>query len=288
MRNASSNVSSRSIFSLAVAALAACQATSSGAGDVAGNPLTLATLYANTSAEYAAATRGVYAAAEAAFPKLLVDTSHTAALEQRGQRFADLPPAIILDVDETVLDNSPFEVRLIEDGTAYPTGWADWCSEAAAEPVPGALEFTQLAAASGVEVFYVTNRKEGVKKGTVENLRSLGFPLNPRVDTVLMRDGQPDWGSDKTSRRLHVAANYRIVMLFGDNTGDFLGLAGAKGSPEERMDAVGAFGDRWGRSWFMLPNPMYGYWDGAVLDDNYDRPADEIERRRVRAMDDKR
>ncbi len=269
--------------SAAPAAAAPASAGAPGSSD----SLIHATLYANTSAEYEAATLGVYASAEVQLAEALRDASHTAALEQSGE-FRALPPAIILDVDETVLDNSPFEVRLIEDGTSYPTGWNEWCNESAARPVPGALEFTNYAASQGVTVFYVTNRKEPLKAGTHRNLVKHGFPMKEGVDTLLMRDGRPEWDSDKTSRRAVIAEQYRIVMLFGDNAGDFVGLGDAKGTAAARSAALERHGDRWGRSWFMLPNPMYGYWDESALGGNYQQPAAELRRLRVRAMDAKR
>ncbi|MEM9382692.1 MAG: HAD family acid phosphatase [Planctomycetota bacterium] len=126
------------------------------------HPLTMATLYAQSSAEAAASCRAVYAAARAQLDAALADRTWTAALEQDGD-FEGKPPAIVLDVDETVLDNSPYEVRLIEDRTAYPEGWNAWCDQAAAEPVAGALELTRYAAERGVTVFYVTNRSSAMK-----------------------------------------------------------------------------------------------------------------------------
>lgn len=270
----------------------ACMITTSPAPPAAINAgssdsLIHATLYANTAAEYEAATHGVYASAGAQLDELLRNAGHTAALEQSGE-FRSLPPAIILDVDETVLDNSPFEVRLIEDGTSYPTGWSEWCNESAARPILGALDFLHDAAGKGVTIFYVTNRKEPVKAGTHANLVEHGFPMTEGVDTLMMRDGRPEWNSDKTSRRAAIAKNYRVVMLFGDNAGDFIGLDGAKGTAAERSRALGAHGDKWGRSWFMLPNPMYGYWDESAIDGNYQQPTAELNRLRVRAMDAKR
>lgn len=254
------------------------------ASSVEANALILATLYANTSAEYEAATLSVYRAAEARLAGYLADTSHSAALEQTGS-FDRRPPAIVLDVDETVLDNSPYEVRLIEDGTSYPTLWSEWCNESSARPIPGALEFTKYAAERGVTVFYVTNRKEPVKAGTLKNLVDQGFPMKAGVDTLLMRGGMPEWTGDKTSRRAAIAEQYRIVMLFGDNAGDFVGLAQAKGTGAERRAALAAHDEKWGRSWFMLPNPMYGYWDESALGGNYKQPVADLNRMRVGAME---
>ncbi len=255
--------------------LAACAAP-------AGHPLLLATLYSNTAAEYSATAKGLYRSAEAQMDILLGDPVHTAALEQESPHGR---PAVILDVDETVLDNSPFEVRLIEDHTSYPTGWDEWCNQATAKAVPGALEFTTTAASMGVTVFYVTNRKAHLEDGTRRNLVALGFPMGEDIDTLLMRGEREDWTSDKTTRRAHVAKDFRVLMLFGDNMGDFVSLADAKGTPAERQAAVDEHAERWGREWVMLPNPMYGYWESAVLGDATDPTDEEINRLRIQAMD---
>lgn len=248
-----------------------------------GHSLVLATLYNNTSAEFAAASLGIFRSAKDVLPALEDDPLHTAVLEQEPTSMQ--PSAIILDVDETVLDNSPFEVRLIEDGTSYPEGWDEWCNESSAKPIPGALEFTNWADSVGVTVFYVTNRKAHLEEGTRRNLAARGFPLLDDVDTLLMRGERETWTSDKTSRRAHVAKNYRVLMLFGDNLGDFVDIAAAKGTPAERAESMSPHASKWGRSWFMIPNPMYGYWDAAVLDDDYNRPEREVNSLRVQAMD---
>ena len=97
--------------------------------------------------------------------RALADKTWTAALEQAGD-FGSKPPAVILDIDETVLDNSESEERSIRAGVAYSEAlWAEWCNQRKATPIPGALEFTKAAAAKGVTVFYVTNREHGAGAG---------------------------------------------------------------------------------------------------------------------------
>lgn len=265
-----------------------CAACATGGTETLGHhPLTLATLYSQSSAEFDAATRTIYAAAWSQLDVALADTSQTALLEQEDA-YQSKPPAIILDVDETVLDNSPYEARLIEDGTSYPAGWDEWCNQSAARSIPGALEFTQNAAERGVTVFYVTNRKAHLEDGTQANLEALGFPMAEGRDVLFMADERDEWTSDKTSRREFIAETHRVVMVFGDNLGDFMARADAKGIPDQRHLSALRHSDRWGKQWFMLPNPMYGYWDGAVLDDDYDRTDSEIGRLRFEALDTRR
>src|ERR1043166_6678915 len=120
----------------------------------------------------------------------------------RGQR------AIIVDVDETILDNSRYQGMLIKKGVNYPEGWTDWCNRAEATPIPGAVDFLKYAHARGVRVFYVTNRKIAEKDGTARNLKSLGFP-EVNDQTLLVRtDTQSD---SKEPRRQSIASRYHVV-----------------------------------------------------------------------------
>ena len=144
---------------------------------------------------------------------------------------------MILDVDETVLDNSESEERNIREGAAYNEArWAEWCNERKATPIPGALEFTRAAAAKGVAVFYVTNRDRALEQATRDNLAKYGFPLDPGRDTVLTRAERPEWtSSEKSARRSLVAQDFRILLLVGDDFGDF--VAGARGTMAARTGA---------------------------------------------------
>ncbi len=114
--------------------------------------LLMATLYVQSSAEFYANSSTIYRAAQNNLDALLSDKNHTAALEQL-KNYNDKPPAIILDVDQTVLDNSAYQARIIEKETSYPDGWFDWAKEEQAEFMPGVFEFMQYAESRGVEIF---------------------------------------------------------------------------------------------------------------------------------------
>ncbi|MFN3202855.1 MAG: 5'-nucleotidase, lipoprotein e(P4) family [Bradymonadia bacterium] len=270
----------------AMATLTAC----GGGYQPTQSPQGYAVVWQQTAAEYKATAWQTYMGAKGQLDAALADKTWTAALEQTGD-FADKPPAIVLDVDETVLDNSPFQVRAIESGVGYPTGWIDWCKEAQAKPIPGAVEFTQYAASKGVTVFYVTNRDVSVDKATEENLKATGFPMKPAagpegIDTVLTQKEKPDWGSDKTPRRAMIAEHYRIVMLFGDNLGDFVAKKGAaKGTRAERDKVITDHAERWGKQWFMLPNPMYGYWADEPFGYDFSQSEEDRMKARLKALD---
>jgi len=167
---------------------------------------------------------------------------------------------VILDVDETVLDNSPHQGRIIRDNTSFSSAsWDKWVREERAEPVPGALEFCLYAASQGVTVFYVTNRGNAHREATRTNLRQAGFPLAEGRETVLTKGDK----SDKGPRRAGIAREFRILILIGDNSADIASGFGG-GDAMERAALVEQYTDWWGRRWIMLPNPMYGSWEGAL------------------------
>lgn len=222
-----------------------------------------ATLWTQRSAEYRASAEQAYRTAGRILDLGLADPAWTALPEQEGAP-GDLPPAVILDVDETVLDNSPHQARLIVEGREYPYGWDAWVREAAAPPVPGALRFARQAAESGVTVFYVTNRDAPLEEATRRNLERAGFPLAADRDVLLMRGEREEWGSDKTSRRAYVADTHRILLLAGDDLNDFVSVERASLDERDRVEAE--FASYWGVKWIMLPNPIYGSWERAPYD----------------------
>jgi len=220
-------------------------------------------LWVQTSAEYDALVSTSYRQAGEALDRALEDPTWSAIPGQAGS-VAYLPPAVILDLDETVLDNSAFEGRLVKQRTTFsPSAWDDWVREANARAVPGALDFIAQAHSKGVAILFITNRHAGQESSTRENLEKLGLPLSKDLDTVLT-EGEPpfNWPSDKSSRRQYLARRFRILLLIGDDLGDF--LPGARDSPEQRVRLAREHHERWGRSWFLLPNPMYGSWERSL------------------------
>jgi acid phosphatase len=243
-----------------------------------------ATVWVQTAAEYVGAAEQSYVLARVMLDRALEDPDWTAALEQQqAGGYRDLPPAVILDVDETVLDNSPYQSRQLLDGFEFSTAtWHDWVREAQARPVPGALAFTRYAAERGVAVYYVTNRRAEVEEPTRVNLEEHGFPMGEGADFVLTRDEQEDWGGDKGTRRRVVADSHRILLLVGDNFGDFVSDVNA--SVLRRAEMAQEYADFWGTRWIVLPNPQYGSWDGALIDFNYGLSLAEKRERKLAAL----
>lgn len=220
-------------------------------------------LWMQTAPEYAVSAQTVYRSAAVALDAALKDTSLSAALEQTSDYY-ELPPAVILDIDETVLDNTRMQGQLVRNRSGYDADvWNRWIMKSAAKPVPGALEFIDYARSRGVRVFYVTNRDATEEQATRKNLENVGIILDRDLDTVLMSGELPGrWPSDKSSRRKCIAQTHRILLLIGDDLGDF--VSGAKSTPAERKRLAEQYRAYWGGRWFLLPNPVYGSWESAL------------------------
>lgn len=197
--------------------------------------------------------------------------------ERKGS-LKGLKPAVILDIDETVLDNSPYQARLIREGGEYDeASWAAWCREKVARPLPGALDFARLAAKRGVAVFYLSNRAQDLNEVTLENLRQAGFPLTAGQDSFLglgtVVDGCEQNGSDKGCRRRLIARKYRVLLQMGDQLGDFVDVVA--NTPDGRAGAIAPYTGWIGERWFVLPNPTYGSWEPALFNNEWSLPAAE-------------
>lgn len=176
--------------------------------------------------------------------------------------YEDKPPAVILDCDETVLDNSAYNARNILTKKQYATDqWNAWCLEGKADAIPGALDFIKRAEALGVKVFYITNRRDVVKQATIKNLIELGFPADD--STVLTKNEDLGRGDDKVTRRASVAKDHRIVLLIGDSMSDLcvgMDVYNTQRRNEIASEKTALLGSRW----IMMPNPVYGGWQRAL------------------------
>jgi 5'-nucleotidase (lipoprotein e(P4) family) len=249
-----------------------------------------AVLWVQRSAEYRALASQTYRAAAGHLDAALA-APHWDALvtAERGAagRADGLPPAVIMDVDETVLDNSPYQARLVRDGLEYDDAtWEAWVEEKTARPVPGVLEFTRAAAAKGVTIIYLSNRAQHLKDATLANLRAEGLPV--KDDSVFLGlgtvvPGCEQKGSEKLCRRRLAGREYRVLMQFGDQLGDF-----AEVSPNtlaHRAALLEAHGPWFGERWWMLPNPTYGSWEPALFDNVWKAPRAERRRLKRQALD---
>jgi acid phosphatase len=203
---------------------------------------------------------------------------------------AKLKPAVIVDVDETVLDNSPYQVRLVEGNKEYDEfSWSQWCREERAKPLPGALEFAQEAAKRGVTVFYLSNRAQDLNDATLENLRADGFPIATGEKAFLglgtVVEGCEQIGTEKGCRRELVGRTHRVLMQFGDQIGDFVDVLA--NTPDGRRDAMAPYASWIGERWFVLPNPTYGSWEPALFNNDWTQPASARRKAKLDALHDK-
>lgn len=182
-----------------------------------------------------------------------------------NNRRVDGIPAVVLDLDETVLDNSPYQLSIIAANRTYDEGsWAEWVQKASAEALPGALEFTRNCQERGVEVYYVSNRSIDFMNPTITNMQNLGFP-NADPDHILLKEDD----SDKTTRREFVASHHDVILYCGDNLRDYREdfsdrtVDFGKDHVEERESEMLT-------EFIIFPNPMYGEWERMYVDDKHE------------------
>lgn len=171
------------------------------------------------------------------------------------------PRAIIVDIDETVLDNSPANAASARNRVAFNLkNWYAWGEMRKANPVPGALDFLNYAVSKGVKIFYVSNRDEVQKQATIDNLKNTGF-RDVTAENVMLRQTE----STKEPRRQSISSKFRVVMLIGDNLDDF-SAAFERRSILERFAETDKALRLWGDLFIVLPNPMYGTWESALYE----------------------
>ena len=221
-----------------------------------------AVLWMQRSVEYKASALTAFALARIRLDQALADKDWTAAPKEQTGAYQSLPPAIVLDVDESILDNSGYQAWMTLKGTTFDSKtWNAYVNTVTSQAIPGAVEFARYADSKGVKVFYVSNRTADEETATRKNLEKFGFPMGGNVDTMLMTRKQPDWGSAKGTRRAFVARSYRILINVGDNFGDF--VDDYRGGEAERLKVMEDNQARWGREWIMIANPSYGSFESA-------------------------
>ena len=185
------------------------------------------------------------------------------ALAKKGTQ----PLAIVTDIDETFLDNSPFEAYCAKQGISYSQkAWEEWTVLGEAKPLAGALEFFEYAHSKGVAIFYVTNRLEKEREGTAKNLRKYNFPF-PSDSRLILRTAE----KSKENRRQQIAKEYDIVLLMGDNLTDFAKDFDER-TPQDRSQAVHQNKSQFGKRFIVFPNFSYGDWEGAPYGYKYNIP----------------
>lgn len=233
------------------------------------NPDFNSVLWIQTAAEYQASCDQAYNSASLNIEAALGDSRWTAAIEQTND-FYELPPAVIFDIDETVLDNSLYQAQLALDDSEFQlSSWDQWIQMQSAKDISGAVAYIHYIQNKGIEVLFITNRECHKRvnsllpcpqeSDTIENLKTLGIS-GITENNILLKNEFMDWGSEKKSRRKYISEKYRIIMLFGDDLGDFIPDVKKDITPKKRKEIAKIYKANWGTKWFIISNPMYGSW----------------------------
>lgn len=218
---------------------------------------TAAVLYMQKAAEYRALSYQAFNLARLRLDADL-DKKNVKKLPKAERK---MPRSIVVDIDETVLDNSPSQANGIRAGRPFNLNdWYAWGEMRNAKAIPGAVDFLNYAVSKGVKVYYVSNRDEVQKAATIENLIRVGFK-DISAENVLLRTKE----SGKDARRAIAAEKHRVVLLMGDNLDDFTSAFERK-SVADRFAEVEKAREEWGRKFIVLPNAMYGTWENAIYE----------------------
>ena len=175
----------------------------------------------------------------------------TSKLKELLKQPTSKPYSIVLDIDETVLSNIPFQVKMIKDGTAFnPKLWDEWVQKAEATPVAGAKEFLQFADKNKVQIYYISDRTDAQVDITIKNLEAQGLPVQGRDHLMFKKEGD----KSKEGRRQEVLKHTNLVMLFGDNLVDFAEFSTKSEADRDKMfeQLKAEFGDKF----IIFPNPI--------------------------------
>lgn len=183
----------------------------------------------------------------------------------KAKWYSTKPFAIVTDIDETLLDNSPYDAaRAIQNKDYSSQTWKEWTAKAIADTVPGAPSFFKYAASRGVKIFYITNRDEDERAATLKNLQLYHLPYADDAH-LLLRKG----ASSKESRRQEVLKNYHIILLCGDNLPDFDASYDNNPSEQNRAATTDKLRKQFGKRYIVIPNSTYGDFEGTLFKFNY-------------------
>lgn len=234
--------------------------------------------WVESASEYDALTLQAYQNATDHLDELIADTSSTALPGWTGK--AGQPIAVILDVDETSVSNVEFQAEI--DGNFSHEAFDYWQQNNPSRRIMGAPEFVQAARDKGITVFFITNRpchERDFAPGpcpqqaiTLEDLAEAGIETD--AEHLMLVGEEPGWNREKRFRQELVARNHRVIMLLGDDLGDFLPCIRAKpiapcpvATAQVRDRMTLEHSEYWGTRWHILPNPMHGSWSSFISTD---------------------
>lgn len=252
---------------LSMASLMGCVSTNSKPDLV--NQSVLAVVWMQNAGEYEALCYQAFNVARMAFDGALA--------MQTTERIA-----VMVDLDETMVDNSPYAAWQIQSDSSYATDtWDAWVNDEAAFAIPGAVDFAKYVTGQGGTLFYVSNRSDRTWEATRNNLIALGFPNVTRETLKLNTET-----SNKAARFQSITdAGYEVVLMLGDNLNDFPELGTYHQPNTERNSQVSANQNEFGRRFILLPNPSYGDWEAGLAEDYYSLSDDEKLQVRAASLD---
>ncbi len=233
-------------------------------------------MWVKHAVEYRAVASQAYAAASNDLQRFVADKSWSAMPDYPVDE--TLPPAVILDIDETIVSNVDFQMSYERP---YNNEKRDaWSQDNDSLAVPGVVEFVRNARAAGVEVFFVTNRPCEARDNNpdpcpqfqtaIDDLNEIGIEVP--TNRLMLSGLEPEWDREKLVRRKLIARSYRIIMLIGDDLGDFIPCSrtrltktcDAPATSESRLRDYEQHRHYWGNGWYILPNPMHGSWTSVL------------------------
>ncbi len=200
------------------------------------------------SLEYNLLCQQIFQNAKNRIDKLELNNTHSVMLE--AQTKLNLPLAIITDIDETILLNYEFQIETRKRGGKFSYDlFEEYITKKTAIATQGSIKYYQYLASKGIKVIYISNRHISSKDKTFEYLKELGYPIKDKYD-ILLKDEMLEWTSNKSSRRAYIGNQYRVIQMFGDHLKDFT----------ETEESAIQNKDKFGVSWFIIPNATYGTW----------------------------
>ena len=200
------------------------------------------------SLEYNLLCQQIFQNAKNRIDKLELDGTHSVLLEADTK--SNLPLAVITDIDETILLNYEFQKESHKRGGKFSYElFEKYITNKTAIPTHGSIKYYQYLASKGIKIIYISNRHISSKDKTFEHLKELGYPIKDKSD-LLLKGERLEWESNKSSRRSYIGNKYRVVQMFGDSLRDF----------SESKEEIIQNKNKFGLSWFIIPNPTYGTW----------------------------
>ncbi|RIY33327.1 5'-nucleotidase, lipoprotein e(P4) family [Psittacicella gerlachiana] len=264
------------LFATLVLSLSACsnlnstqkvETTSLTDGQLAGQQLVSAVAWVQNSGEYRAL-------AYQAFNFATISYQNAPVVKGKGK-------AVIVDLDETMIDNSDYQGGVVKSGVPFNnTTWGKWEQAGNPKAIPGAVAFAQYVAKNGGTMFYISNRQEANLAHTIETLKALGFPGVSSETVLLQSQGGT---SSKDPRFDKVNAKYNVVLYIGDNLTDYPQVSNLT-TTQARNAWVEQNANKFGIKYVILPNPMYGNWVSALAPNFYKNSLSEQNKLKVDAI----